>query len=84
MMSVLVRASNWIRPRCDSMVCVSNCRKSSALGVTERTRQHTQFAGERLLVRQLRRCASSSARTVSGAMRTIVPSMTYPPCWRAG
>ena len=42
--------------------------------VAERLGQHLQLPGERLLVGELARCPSSSASTVSGAMRTIVPS----------
>ena len=54
MMSVLVRGSTWIdaalRQRASA---VSSARRSSALRVAERPRQHAQLAGERLLVGQL-------------------------------
>ena len=50
---MLVRASNWIEPRCDSTVVVISSRRSAALRVAERARQDVQLAGERLRVRQL-------------------------------
>ena len=53
MMSVLVRASVWIEPRCDSTVAVMSVAQVLRLRVAERPRQHAQLAGERLLVGQL-------------------------------